>query len=164
MEKDSYKKLGEGVIEKPGKLYKYILELKDDLPVNEKNIRLKITEEKPEVKKIRTRYDPEIEIFGNKNSYVNANLGYSIKEIKNTMKLFWVFTLSPLIIPVLVFMLFAIDKISKPLLFPSLGIVLIIFVIYSIGLIKTWFKFLAEYFTARDTLKMLKSHGYKDGK
>ena len=47
----------------------YEIEIADDFPKKkEGNVRLKIIEERPAIRKIRTRYDPEITMYGDKNA------------------------------------------------------------------------------------------------
>ena len=79
-----FTELEKGTFVKDGKEYDYVVEIADDFPKKKTgNVRLKIIEEKPAIRKIRTRYDPEITMYGDKNASMELILGYDINEIKN---------------------------------------------------------------------------------
>ena len=74
-----------GTFQKVGKEYDYIVEVGEDFN-GKKDARIRIIEERPIIRKLRTRYDPEIELFGDKNASMNVSLGYNIKNIDSTIK------------------------------------------------------------------------------
>ena len=76
-----------GVLGKGAKEYEYVLEVSTDiLEKKVGNARLRLIEEKPSIRKIRTRYDPEISIEGDKDASMELYLGYNPKELKSALK------------------------------------------------------------------------------
>src|SRR3989338_4311578 len=93
---EKFTKLEKGTFVKNGKEYDYVVEVADDFPKKKVgNVRLKIIEERPTIRKIRTRYDPDIQVYGDKNASMEIVLGYDMKEINKALKYFLFTLLSP---------------------------------------------------------------------
>jgi len=162
-----YTKVDEGKIQKLGNEYSYVIEIAQDKPTKkEQDIRLRIVDEKPIIKKIRTRYDPEITLFGDKKATMNLTLGYNIKELKNTTKWLLASLTFPFVLMGTMFGLTQLHRIpsnvvpewSKWILIPLLFVLVgILFWMYFKANMKT----LAQYLKARDLKKTLEKEGFK---
>jgi len=75
-------KVSSGSFEKDGQKHDYVVEQNKNLPVKN-NTRLRIIKTKPEVKAIRTRYEPHIEIDGEQDAYVPCYFGYNPKQLRS---------------------------------------------------------------------------------
>lgn len=158
-----------GTFQKVGKEYDYVLEVGDDFN-GKKDMRVRIIEERPVIEKVRTRYDPEIQLFGSKNASMNVSLGYNMKEINSTIK--WLkhaFLLPIYVSGFIVFYFFVAyyifkmpsDFIPKWTLFILVPLILVL----SYYIIKKYSKFIltsmAEYFKAKDLKRLLLKEGYR---
>lgn len=164
MEK-KFTEIEKGTFQKLGKEYDYIVEIGEHFN-GEKDARIRIIEERPIIRKLRTRYDPEIELFGDKNASMNVSLGYSIKNIDQTIK--WLkhaFLLPIYSIGFIALFYYSfnlpssfIPKWSMIFLVPLL-IVLLYFSVK--GYLKIILNAMAEYFKAKDLKKLLAEKGYR---
>src|SRR3989338_5142277 len=101
-----------GKFQKLGNEYGYVIELGDDFD-KKKDVRVRIIEEKPIIHKIRTRYDPDITMYGDKNASMEVLLGYDIKQINKAFR-FFLFTLLGPFYFIGVFLLFSnYEKVPK---------------------------------------------------
>ncbi len=168
MEK-KFTEIEKGTFQKLGKEYDYIVEIGEHFN-GEKDARIRIIEERPIIRKLRTRYDPEIEIFGDKNASMNISLGYNIKNIDQTIKWLKHAFLLPLYSMGFLAFLWAsfyytfklpsgfIPKWSIIFLVPLL-ILLTYFCVK--GYLKIVLNAMAEYFKAKDLKKLLLKEGYR---
>jgi hypothetical protein len=158
-----------GAFQKLGKEYDYIVELGEDFN-GKKDVRARIVEEKPIIKKVRTRYDPEIQLFGDKKASMNVSLGYNMKDIDSRIKVLFHVFLMPIYSIGLVgffgasfYYLFKLPSgfIPKWSLF-ILTPLLLVLVYFSIkGYFKIVLNAMAEYFKAKDIKNLLLKEGYK---
>lgn len=77
-----YKKLDEGTFTKDDMDYSYVIE-QDNTQTLPNNVRVRITKVKPKIKAVRTRYEPHIEVEGERNAYVPAYFGYDPKRLRD---------------------------------------------------------------------------------
>ncbi|MCX6707703.1 MAG: hypothetical protein NT001_06210 [Candidatus Woesearchaeota archaeon] len=162
-----FTELEKGTLVKNGKEYDYIVEIAEDFPKKrEGNVRLKIIDERPAIRKVRTRYDPEITMFGDKGASMEVTLGYNMKEINKTLKYLLFTLLMPFYLVIVVGLLMFAHKIpSRFLPFWTVWI-LIPLGIVAIGLFfKMYYQInmstLAEYLKARDLKKILAKEGFR---
>lgn len=162
-----FTKIDQGKFAKLGKEYSYVIEIAEDKPIKkEQDIRLRVVDEKPVIKKIRTRYDPEIKLFGDKKASMNLTLGYDMKELKDTIKYLAGIIIGPFVITGAMLSLTLIHKIPNNtiprwsiwILVPAFVILMgLFFKIYYNGIMKA----LADYLKARDLKKTLEKEGFK---
>ena len=162
-----FTELEKGAFVKNGREYDYIIEIADDFPKKKTgNVRLKIIEEKPVIRKIRTRYDPEIELYGDKDASMELILGYDPKELKKAFRFLLFTSISPFYLFGAALLLINFDKIPigfmpnwiKWILLPVLaGATLLFFKFYC----NMNMNALAEYLKASDLKKMLDKEGFK---
>ena len=164
---EKFAKLKKGTFVKNGKEYDYIVEIADDFPKKKVgNVRLRIIEERPAIRKIRTRYDPEITMYGDKNASMELTLGYNMKEIKKMLRTFLFTLIGPFYLAGMMILLININKIPKAF-FPHwlLWILLPIGLVLTILFFKYYYKInmmmFAEYLKARDLKKLLIKEGYR---
>ena len=164
MEK-KFTEIEKGTFQKLGKEYDYIVEIGEHFN-GEKDARIRIIEERPIIRKLRTRYDPEIELFGDKNASMNVSFGYNIKNIDSTIKWLKHAFLLPIYsvgFAALVYYSFKLPSGSVPkwslFIIAPLIIVLSYFVIR--GYSKIVLNAMAEYFKAKDLKRLLDEKGYK---
>lgn len=158
--------LEKGTLVKKGKEYDYIVEIADDFPKKTGNVRLRIIEERPLIKKVRTRYDPNITMYGDKKASMELFLGYDMKEIKKSLRRLLFTLIAPFYFTGIILLIINIDKIPKSffphwikwILFPVLIIITILFFKFYY---KLNMKMLAEYLKARDLKKVLAKEGFK---
>ena len=135
-----------------------------------KDVRVRIIEEKPIIKKVRTRYDPEIQLFGDKRASMNVSLGYSMKEIDSTIK--WMkhaFLLPIYVVGIIGFyaaVFYYIFKlpssfIPKWSLFLLMPLLLVLLYYLTKKYLKIVFNAMAEYFKAKELKKVLIKEGYR---
>lgn len=164
---EKFTELEKGTFVKNGKEYDYVVEIAKDFPKKKiGNVRLKIIEERPAIRKIRTRYDPEITMYGDKNASMEVSLGYDIKEIKKALRNFLFTSLGPFYAAGMLVFAINIHKIPKTFLPHSLLWVLLpALLVLTLFFFKHYYKFnmtmLAEYLKARDLKKLLVEKGYK---
>lgn len=103
MVKDVWHKLEEGEFNKNGSLYEYIIEQNKNLPLDEKNMRVRIIKSYPKVKSVTTRYDPTIEVEGDADCYVPSYLGYNPKYLRSILSPIMIIFVSVYVILVLGF-------------------------------------------------------------
>src|SRR3989338_1425397 len=154
-----------GTFQKVGKEYDYVVEIGEDFN-GKKDARIRIIEERPIIRKLRTRYDPEIELFGDKNASMNVSLGYNIKNIDSTIKwLKHVFLLPVYSIGfiALFYYIFKLPSSSIPKwsLFFLTPLLLALLYYLTKGYLKIILNAMAEYFKAKDLKKLLDEEGYK---
>lgn len=89
--KKIFHKVEEGTFEKDKKEYKYVIEQDKNLPL-EKSARVRITKVTPVVDKIRTRYEPHVEVDGDAGAFVPSYFGYDPKRLKFGMIMFSILT------------------------------------------------------------------------
>jgi len=163
----AFTELEKGTFEKNGKEYDYTLEIAEDFPKKKAgNVRLRITEERPAIRKIRTRYDPDISIYGDKNASLEISLGYDMKEIKKALRRLLFTIISPFYFTGVILLMINMDKIPRSFFSP-----LLVWLVVSAGLAVTilFFRFyyklnmmmLAEYFKARDLKQQLDKGGFR---
>ncbi|NQV77734.1 MAG: hypothetical protein HQ490_05195, partial [Lutibacter sp.] len=152
---------------KEGVEYDYLIEIADDFPKQENNVRIKIIEERPKIRKVRTRYDPEIEMFGEQGATMDIVMGYDVEGLKGNLRSF----LSLLSFPfLLAFWVWAItliptDGISKnaEYILVSFFVPLLLVSLYMVG--KFYFHMLmelfADYLKSRDLMKELEKDGFR---
>ena len=164
MEK-KFTEIEKGTFQKLGKEYDYIVEVGEDFN-GEKDARIRIIEERPIIRKLRTRYDPEIELFGDKNASMNISLGYNIKNIDWTIKWLKHAFLMPIYsvgFTALFYYSFKLPSGSIPkwglFIVAPLAIVLAYYAIK--GYLKIILNAMAEYFKAKDLKKLLAEKGYR---
>ncbi len=162
---EKFTEIEKGTFQKLGKEYDYVVEVAEDFN-GKKNMRVRVIEERPLITKVRTRYDPEIQLFGSKNASMNVSLGYNMKDIDWTIK--WMKHAFLLPVYVLVYVLFFIILFNLPSgLIPKWGLFLLIpLVIVGIyysgkGYLKIALNAMAEYFKAKDLKKLLLNEGYR---
>ena len=162
-----YTKLEKGTFVKNGKEYDYEVEIADDFPLKkEGNVRLRIIEERPAIHKVRTRYDPEIEMYGDKNASMELTLGYNMKEVKSTLKHLIFTIISPFYFVGIAMAFIFIDKLPKGFI-PGWGVWIAIplLIILTGWLFYFYYRInimtLAQYLKARDMKKILKQEGFK---
>lgn len=169
---EKFTELEKGTFVKNGKEYDYIVEIADSFPKKKVgNVRVKIIEERPVIRKIRTRYDPDITMYGDKNASMDLVLGYDMKEIKKAFRDFITAFIMPFYMIGITLAIIGILKIPKNtipiwtawILLP-LSTILLIFGLYK--LIRSYYgKFVltqfAEYLKARDLKKILAKEGFK---
>lgn len=165
---EKFTEIDRGAFQKLGKEYDYVVEVGEDFN-GKKNMRVRVIEERPLITKVRTRYDPEIQLFGSKNASMNVSLGYNMKDIDWTIK--WMKHAFLLPIYSLGFALFLfgsfyiIFKVPSGSI-PKWGLFLLIpWVIVGIyysgkGYLKIALNAMAEYFKAKDLKKILIREGY----
>lgn len=143
-----------------GRGYDYIVELSgDDL----RDVRVRIIEDKPIIKRVRTRYDPEITVFGDDNAEMDVFLGYNIKDLNRTFRDLIFSLFMPFIVGFYCLVLVFVHKVprgflpfwSAYLLFPLLGMLGLY------GYYRMNIPLLAEFLKARDLKKVLKKEGFK---
>lgn len=162
-----FTKIDEGKFAKLGREYRYVVEIADEKHIKaDQKIRLRIVDEKPIIRKIRTRYDPEIKLFGDKKATMNLSLGYNMKELKNTIMYLFLTLTGPFILTGAMFGLIQINKIPSHILpkwllwilIPSLAVLMTLF-------FKLYYKMnmqtFAQYLKARDLKKTLEKKGFK---
>ena len=156
----NYSKIEEGKLVRKGTEYGYVIEAdaKD-------KIRFRIISEKPIIEKVRTRYDPEIQLYGDKNASMEVSLGYDMKEINKIIKYAKYFILGmPLVSIFTAGVFILIDKIPKSSV-PSTGKIAILVLSFVFIGVSLWLYFrlsmriLASYFQAKDTKNMLVKEG-----
>ena len=162
-----FTELVKGTFVKNGKEYDYIVEIAEDFPKEEAgNVRLKIIEERPTIRKIRTRYDPEITTYGDKDASMELVLGYDMKEVKRAFRML-LFTLTfPFYVLLVGLLVNNLDKVPKSFFSHlSFWIIVIIGCILTAVFFAFYYKMnmtmLAEYLKARDLKKLLKEQGFK---
>ena len=80
--KRNYRIINKGKFFNKGKEFDYVLEATDSFPKSkEADIRIRIIDERPAIRKVRTRYDPTITMYGDKDASMELLLGYDIKDI-----------------------------------------------------------------------------------
>lgn len=161
-----FTELEKGTLVKEGTEYDYVIEIADDFP-RSKGVRVRVIEERPKIRKIRTRYDPEIKMYGEEGASMELVLGYNWEEIKNTFRFFISLTIFPFYIAFLVWFFTRISRWTIPkswllsLLF--LLVPVLIYLIFRLG--KGYFSLvmssLADYLKARDLKKILMKEGFK---
>jgi len=160
-----FTEIEKGTFQKLGKEYDYIIEVGEDFN-GEKDARIRIIEERPIIIKLRTRYDPEIELFGDKNASMNISLGYNIKNIDSTIKWLKHAFLLPVYsigVTALFYYSFKLPSSSIPkwslfILAPSI----IVLTYYAVkGYLKIILNAMAEYFKAKDLKELLVKEGYR---
>ncbi len=160
-----FTEIEKGTFQKLGNEYDYIIEVSDDFS-GEKDARIRITEERPIIRKLRTRYDPEIEVFGDKNASMNISLGYDIKTIDRTIKWLKHTILLPAYSIGFVFLFYYIIKLPSGSI-PKWGLFIVaplavVLGYYALkGYLKIVLNAMAEYFKAKNLKKLLLEHGYK---
>lgn len=166
-----FTELEKGAFVKDGKEYDYVVEIADDFPKKKTgNVRLRIIEEKPAIRKIRTRYDPDITMYGNKNASMELILGYDIKEIKKAFRYFMTALIMPFYLIGIALFMMGILKIPRNLIpiwalltFLPLFAIFLVFGLYK--LIKSYGEFVltlfAEYLKAKDLKKQLDKEGFR---
>ncbi len=159
--------LEKGTFVKNGKEYDYIMEIAEDFPKKKVgNVRLKIIEERPAINKIRTRYDPEITMYGDKNASMELMLGYDMNEIRKASKRLLFTLFAPFYFGAIFLLMMNTDKIPQSFLPHGLLYILLpVVVMGSILLLVFYYKMnmtmLAEYLKARDLKRLLKKEGFK---
>jgi len=165
---EKFTKLEKGTFVKNGKEYDYVVEVADDFPKKKiGNVRLKIIEERPAIRKIRTRYDPEITMYGDKDASMEISLGYDMKEIKKALRNLLFTSIGPFYVAGMVIFILNLDKIPKAFLPHSLLLILLpALLVLTLFLFKHYYKFnmmmFAEYLKARDLKKLLDKEGYRE--
>ena len=153
---EKFTELEKGTFVKDGKEYDYLVEIADDFPkIKIGNVRLKVIEERPAIRKIRTRYDPEITMYGDKNASMEISLGYDMKEIKKTLRNLLFTSIGPFYVAGMLILTINIHKIPKNffppwitwVLLPALLALTILFFKHNYMFNMTM---LAEYLKARD--------------
>jgi len=81
MSKDVWHKVEEGNFEKQGKEYNYVIEQNKNIPLEKDGIRVRIIKHKPVIKTITTRYEPHVEVTGDKDAFVPSYFGYDMKNL-----------------------------------------------------------------------------------
>jgi hypothetical protein len=100
MAKDVWHKVENGAFEKDGKEYKFVIERNKNKPINtkSKNVRMRIVQEKPVVRRVRTRFDPVIQAEGDQDAVVPTYIGYDLKHLKPGPISLIIFTSMPFIL------------------------------------------------------------------
>jgi len=162
-----FTQLEKGTLVKNEKEYDYVIEVAEDFPKRKAgNVRLRIIEERPAIHKVRTRYDPEITMFGDKKASMDLVLGYDTKEMKKTFRHLVFSLISPVYLLLIVGSLVFVNKIVNTTI-PQWIIWMLILVLAgsTFLLLKFYYKVnimtLAEYLKAREIKKMLKKEGFK---
>jgi len=166
MEKN-FTEIEKGTFQKLGKEYDYIVEIGEHFN-GEKDARIRIIEERPIIRKLRTRYDPEIELFGDKNASMNVSFGYNIKNIDSTIKWLKHAFLLPIYgigFTALIYYSFKLPSGSIPKwsLFFLTPLLLALLCYLTKGYLKIILNAMAEYFKAKDLKRLLDEKGYKKG-
>ena len=157
----SFSKIEEGKLLRKGTEYDYVIEAdKND------HFRLRVIKEKPVIEKVRTRYDPDITIYGDKNASMDVMLGYDIKEINKSLRFFIFTLLSPFYFAGIFILFSKWDKLPEEILPHWAAFILIpLLVFLAIILLRLYYKInmntLAEYLKARDIINVLEKEGYK---
>ena len=165
-----FTQLEKGTFVREGKEYDYIVEIAEDFPKRkEGNVRLRIIEERPAIHRVRTRYDPEITMYGDKNASMDLVLGYNPKEMKGLLGRLIFTLLGPFFI-LLIYFAATLPQRVPPEVIPGwtawLLILLVPMVVYATyKFLKGYFSLnidaLAEYLKGREVKKMLKKEGFK---
>jgi hypothetical protein len=155
-----------GTFQKVGREYDYVVEVGEEFN-GKKDMRVRIIEERPVIKKIRTRYDPEITMYGDKNASMELVLGYNMKDIKNTLRNLLFTLLGPFYFAGMIILMINMDKIPKSFFPHGLPWILLPVLLVLIAIFfKYYYKFnmmmLAEYLKARDLKKILDKEGYRE--
>ena len=164
---EKFTKLQKGTFVKNGKEYDYEVEIADDFPIKKQgNVRLRIIQERPAIHKIRTRYDPEIQMYGDKNASMELTLGYDTKSLKKTLKHLLFSLIFPFYTVGIAAALIFIDNLPKGFLPTWTAWILIPLAIAgTIWLFKLYYSInlmtLAEYLKAKDLMKTLNKEGFK---
>ena len=163
MEK-KFTEIEKGTFQKLGNEYDYIVEVGRDFN-GEKDARIRIIEERPIIRKLRTRYDPEIELFGNKNASMNVSFGYNIKTIDSAIKWLKHTLLLPVYSIGLIASFYYIIKLPsnstpKWSLFILMPLAIILGYYALKGYLKIVLNAMAEYFKAKDLKRLLIKEGY----
>lgn len=82
--KDVWHKVDSGELTRDGKDYEYVIEQNKNEPI-ETSARLRITKVKPTVQRIRTRYEPHVDIVGDAGAVVPSYFGYDVKRLANML-------------------------------------------------------------------------------
>ncbi|PIN86713.1 hypothetical protein COV19_03490 [Candidatus Woesearchaeota archaeon CG10_big_fil_rev_8_21_14_0_10_44_13] len=165
-----FTELEKGTLVKNGKEYDYMIEIADDFPKKkEGNVRLRIIDERPAIRKVRIRYDPEITMFGDKGASMEVALGYDMKEINKTLKYLLFTLLMPFYLVIVAGLLMFAHKIPNRFLPLWTLWMLIPLGIVAVGLFfKMYYQInmstLAEYLKARDLKKILAKEGFRQAK
>ncbi len=162
-----YIQLEKGTLVKDGTKYGYVLEVAEDFHNNKaSNVRLRVIDEKPIIKKITTRYDPEIIIQGDKNASMDIVLGYDMEEINNSGR-FLLYTLgSPFFFAGMLILADKLIKLPKSAL-PQwlIWVTIPLGIAASVLLVKLYINLnmamFAGYLKARDLKKVLEKEGFK---
>jgi len=164
---EKYIELNKGTFERNGKEYDYIVEIpKCSLKKRTGNMRLRIIEERPVIHKIRTRYDPDIQVFGDKDASMELLLGYDLKEINKALKYFLFTLLSPFYVVGIFILISKWDEMPIHFLpYWTLFLMVPLLVVLGIILLKQYYRMnmimLAEYLKSRDLKKILRNEGFK---
>lgn len=78
-------KVESGSFARDGKEFDYIIEQDKNKsldPSQPSNVRVRIVNSKPVVEKVRTRYDPVIQVFGEEGAVMPTWLGYSLRRLR----------------------------------------------------------------------------------
>lgn len=166
-----FTELEKGTLTKEGKEYDYAIEIADDFPKTQgNNIRIKILQQRPAIKKVRTRYDPDIFMQGDKDASMQILLGYDVKALKSARRQFLSLLLVPLLLAGNVLLLANIKRvpvISIPYWLTwsiiALGAAIVLGLTFK--LIKSYALFVmesfAEYLKAKDLKRILEKEGFK---
>ena len=160
-----FTEIEKGTFQKLGKEYDYIVEIGEHFN-GEKDARIRIIEERPIIRKLRTRYDPEIELFGDKNASMNVSFGYNIKNIDSTIKWLKYALLLPIYgigFTALIYYSFKLPSGSIPKwsLFFLTPLLLALLCYLTKGYLKIILNAMAEYFKAKDLKRLMDEKGYK---
>ena len=162
---EKFTEIDRGAFQKLGKEYDYVVEVGEDFN-GKTNMRVRVIEERPIITKVRTRYDPEIQLFGSKNASMNVSLGYNMKEIDWAIKWMKHVFLLPVYISGFILLFIILFKLPNGSI-PKRGLFLLIpFIIMGIyysgkGYLKMALNAMAEYFKAKDLKKLLVKEGYR---
>ena len=127
---------------------------------------MRIIDERYAIKKVRTRYDPEITLYGDKDASMELMMGYDMKQINSTLRWLLFTSISPFFFGGIILFMVNIDNIPKSY-FPHWLAWIIIPILA--GITGLFFKYyytinmtmLAEYLKSRDLRKILGKEGFK---
>lgn len=161
---EKFTKLEKGTFVKDGKEYDYIVEIAKDFPKEKAgNIRIRIIEERPAIRKIRTRYDPDITMYGDKDASMELALGYDMKNVKKALRYLLFSLLFPFYFTGIILMMVNANKIPKTF-FPT-WILLPMVLVLTLLFFKLYYKMnmtmLAEYLKSRDLKRILDKEGFR---
>jgi len=157
-----FTEIEKGTFIKNGKEYDYITEV-EDTKDSTVNARIRIIEERPAIRKIRTRYDPEIKMYGNKNATMEIMLGYDKKELDKSLWRLITLIMTPIICALIVYTAIKLPPIIGNKSWILIMVYTLILIFLSYKLITSYGRVimsaLADHLKAREIKKLLKKEG-----